>query len=58
MSETPAEPSLGNPFEKDTLDDENGSGNPFHDYDGSRDSDENNPFREVRVYSSPDLAHF
>ncbi|CBY14556.1 unnamed protein product [Oikopleura dioica] len=47
MSETPAEPSLGNPFEKDTLDDENGSGNPFHDYDGSRDSDENNPFRET-----------
>lgn len=49
MSETPAEPSPGNPFGEDTLDDENGSGNPFHGSDGSRDSDQNNPFREVRV---------
>ena len=49
MSETPVEPSPGNPFGEDTLDDENGSGNPFHGSDGSRDSDQNNPFREVRV---------
>ena len=53
MSETPVEPSPGNPFGEDTLDDENGSGNPFHGSDGSHDSDQNNPFREVIVECLP-----